>query len=336
MTDPVAGSPDLAVPAVQPQRIVAVVVTHDRCAQLAQTVTRLLAEAVDRVVVVDNASSDGTADWLASVNDGRLLALRLDENRGGAGGFAEGVRLATAQFDPDWILVMDDDARPDPGTLARFRAMDHGGVGAVAAAVYQTEGGICDMNRPSVNPFWHRAAFVRTLMGGGRMGFHLPDSAYQGAALLPVDAASFVGLFLSRAAIAATGLPDGRLFIYGDDVLYTLSMRRAGVSLIFAPDLHFQHDFKTFDGTSRAFKPLWKTYYHHRNLMLVYHSAAGWLFWPALLLILPKWLMKARHYGADRRLYLRLLALAISDGLTGRLTRSHADVVARAMEKAPV
>ena len=324
MTDSSAGSPDLAI------SIVAVVVTYNRQMQLAQTVTRLLAESVDHLIVVDNASSDGTADWLATVNDLRLHVLRLDENRGGAGGFAAGMQQATVQFDPDWVLVMDDDARPEVGALDRFRAMDRSGFGAIAAAVYNTAGGICDMNRPSENPFWHRDVFLKTLMGGGRMGFHLPDSAYDGEALTQIDAASFVGLFLSRAAIAATGLPDGRLFIYGDDVLYTLSMRRAGVDLVFAPALHFQHDFKTFDGTSRAFKPLWKTYYHHRNLMLVYHSAAGWLFWPALLLILPKWLIKARHYGADRGLYLRLLSLAITDALRGNLSRSHAEVVARA------
>ncbi len=324
MTEGLAGLHDPA------PRILAVVVTYNRQVQLAQTVTRLLAEQVDDLIVVDNASTDDTAAWLNSVGDRRLHVLRLDENRGGAGGFAEGMRLAVAQFDADWILVMDDDARPEPGTLNRFRNMDMAGIAAVAAAVYKTDGGICDMNRPSVNPFWHREAFLRTLMGGGRMGFHLPDTAYSGTDLVPIDAASFVGLFMSRAAIAAAGLPDGRLFIYGDDVLYTLSMRRAGLELVFAPALRFEHDFKTFDDTSRAFKPLWKTYYHHRNLMLVYRSAAGWLFWPALLLILPKWLMKARHYGEDRGLYMRLLTLAIGDALRGKLNRTHPEVVARA------
>ena len=324
MTEAPAGSHDPAA------RLLAVVVTHNRQAQLAQTVTRLLAERIDDLIVVDNASTDDTATWLGAVNDRRLHVLRLAENRGGAGGFAEGIKLAMAQFQADWIVVMDDDARPEPGALDRFRAMDTARIGAVAAAVYQTGGGICDMNRPSVNPFWHRQVFLRTLLGGGRMGFHLSDSAYAGTDPVAIDAASFVGLFLSRAAIAATGLPDGRLFIYGDDVLYTLSMRRAGVDLVFAPDLRFEHDFKTFDGASRAFKPLWKTYYHHRNLMLVYRFAAGWLFWPALLLILPKWLMKARYYGADRGLYLRLLTLAIRDGLFRNLNRRHSEIVARA------
>lgn len=311
-------------------RIVAVVVTHNRLAQLEQTVERLLLEPVDQVIVVDNASSDGTAERLGRIEDPRLHLIALDRNLGGAGGFEEGLRQAMAHHAPDWCVVMDDDARPEPGTIARFRALDKTGADGVAAAVYTTDGGICDMNRPSVNPFWHRDVFWRTALGRGRMGFHLPDAAYRLKSPTDIDAASFVGLFLSADALRKTGLPDGRLFIYGDDVLYTLSMRRHGLRLIFAPILQFEHDFKTFAAETRAFRPLWKTYYHHRNLMLVYRSAAGMLFWPALLLILPKWLMKARYYQDDRKTYLRLLGLAIMDALRGKLGRSHAEIVARA------
>ena len=92
-------------------------------------------------------------------------------------------------------------------------------------------------------------------MGGGRMGFHLGNDAYEAKSATPIDAASFVGLFLSRSAIKATGFPDGRLFIYGDDVLYTLAMRRAGQGVIFVPSIRFEHDFKTFEAASRAFRP---------------------------------------------------------------------------------
>ena len=325
MTQPLAGSPDLA----GPLRIAAVVVTHNRLAQLELTIERLLTEAVDHVILVDNASTDGTAERFGPINDPRFHLIRLDRNRGGAGGFEEGLRQAVALYDPDWCVVMDDDARPDVGAIARFRSMDLAGLGGVAAAVYTTDGSICDMNRPSVNPFWNLAAFVRTLFGRGRMGFHLANDAYAASTTTPIDAASFVGLFLSRAAIAATGLPDGRLFIYGDDVLYTLAMRRAGQRLAFAPGIRFEHDFKTFAAESRAFSPLWKTYYHHRNLLFVYHSAAGLMFWPALLLVVPKWLLKARYYGKDRGLYLRLLRLALWDAMRGKLNRSHAQVVAR-------
>ena len=104
-------------------RIVAVVVTHDRLAQLQVTLARLLASDpahLAAVLVVDNASPDGTRDWLAGQGDARLHVLRMAVNGGGAGGFAAGMRHAMAHLAPDWVLVMDDDARPEPDALARF------------------------------------------------------------------------------------------------------------------------------------------------------------------------------------------------------------------------
>ena len=53
--------------------LAAVVVTHDRLDHLRITLDRLLAQRVRHVVVVDNASTDGTADWLARQQDPRLI-----------------------------------------------------------------------------------------------------------------------------------------------------------------------------------------------------------------------------------------------------------------------
>lgn len=317
-------------------RLVAVVVTHNRLAQLQVTLARLLAhppELLAGVVVVDNRSTDGTPAWLDAQTDPRLIVLRLEENRGGAGGFEAGLRLAAERLDPDWLVVMDDDARPEPGALAAFAAMDRTGWAALAAAVRYPAGGICEMNRPSRNPFWHAGAFVRTLLGGGRAGFHLGDAAYAQAAVQPVDAASFVGLFLSRAALARAGFPDGGLFLYGDDVIYTLRLSAAGGRIGFAPGVRFEHDCSSLaQGGGHALRPIWKTYYNYRNGLLAYRLAAGpvW-FWPVLAVVVPKWAWRARHQPKGlRALYLRLLARAVADGLAGHTARPHAEVLAMA------
>lgn len=319
-------------------RLVAVVVTHNRCAQLETTLSRLAAEPGDllhAVVVVDNRSTDGTEELLAShwaASQDRVVVHRSGTNLGGAGGFALGIRLAVERFDPDWVVVMDDDARPAPGALAAFQGGDHAGWDAVAAAVYFPAGDICEMNRPSRNPFWSGAGIVRLLRhvvtGRGRDGFHIPRTAYQDMDPTPIDAASFVGLFLSRRAIALAGYPDARLFIYGDDVLYTLGLRERGGRICFHPQVRFEHDFSTIHTAEKRFLPLWKSYYHHRNLLIVYRRAAGILFWPALLLVLPKWVLKVRYHAGERRAYLRLLARAVRDGLTLRLDVALADIQA--------
>lgn len=320
-------------PMAAAQRLVAVVVTHNRLEQLRTTLAALFAAAPEdlaAILVVDNASTDGTGDWLADQAEARLQVLRLATNTGGAGGFEAGMKRAMAQFAPDWIVVMDDDARPDPGTLRAFHARDRSAHDAWAAAVRHPDGRICDINRPSINPFWNRAAFLRTAAGGGREGFHLMPADYEGAALRQVDAASFVGLFVSAAAIARIGYPDGRLFVYGDDVLYTLKLRQSGGSIAFDPGLRFEHDFSTIDAGDRRFRPLWKSYYHYRNLLIVYRVAAGWLFWPALMAVLPKWLSKVRHHDGDRATFLRLLRRAMRDGLAGRTGVDHAEILALA------
>lgn len=312
-------------------RLVAVVVTHNRLAQLQVTLPRLLdspARDLAALLVVDNASSDGTAAWLAGQDDPRLRVLRLDTNRGGAGGFERGMRAAVADFDPDWIVVMDDDARPAPGALARFHGADRSGAEAWAAAVYHPDGRICDMNRPSVNPFWHREVLLGMLGGAGRDGFHLGPDDYAARTPRDIDGTSFVGLFVSRAAIARVGFPDGRLFLYGDDVLYTLGLTRAGGRIRFDPALHFEHDFSTMTESDRRFRPLWKSYYHYRNLLMVYRMAAGAFFWPALAVVLPKWLIKVRHHSGQRRAYLRLLSRAVAHGLSRNTDVAHAQVVA--------
>ena len=316
-------------------RVVAVVVTYNRLAQLQVTLPRLLASKpayLDAVLVVDNASTDGTADWLACQSDPRLEVMRCRTNLGGAGGFETGMRQAMAQFDPDWILVMDDDARPEETALETFHAHDRADAEAWAAAVYHPDGRICDMNRPSVNPFWNPAVLRRTVTGGGRNGFHIGQAEYAASHPTAIDGASFVGLFVSRRAIDRVGFPDGTLFIYGDDVLYTLGLRVAGGEIRFDPALRFEHDFSTMDRGSPRIRPLWKVYYHTRNLVLVYRLAAGWLFWPILPLIALKWLLKVRYYEGVRTRYLGLFARGLRDGLLRRTKVGHERVKAWAAE----
>ena len=316
-----------------PSRLVAVVVTHDRLDKLKPTIARLLDSAPEHlaaIVVLDNASTDETANWLASLDSPRLDIVTSRVNLGGAGGFETGMRHAVAQHDPDWLVVMDDDARPLPGALEAFHALPPHQWDAIAAAVYFPDGRICEMNRPSRNPFWHWRLFLRTFRKG-RNGFHIPHAEYDGDGC-EIDVTSFVGFFISRKALAMAGYPDGRLFLYGDDGLYTLGLSRKGGRIAFLPQVAFEHDFTTFGGSGVAsgqrFRPLWKVYYHHRNLLLLYRMAAGWLFWPALLIVLPKWFSKVRHHPGSRRAFLQLMSRAVLDGLLNRLDISH-DAVRR-------
>lgn len=311
--------------------LVAVVVTYNRLSQLQITVDRLLNSAPEHlqtVVVVDNASTDDTATWLAAQDDPRLRIHRSEINAGGAGGFETGMRIAMDEFDPDWLVLMDDDGRPQADALKTFHHLDLGKWDAIAAAVYDDKGEICDMNCPSRNPFWNLRVFLRTsLRLGGRSGFHLKPSDYAGTQPVDIDITSFVGFFIRGAAVKRNGYPDPSLFVYGDDALYSLSLRKAGGAIAFHPQIKFEHAFQTFQNEDRRFRPLWKLYYYHRNLLLLYRAASGPLFGLVLLVFLPKWALKVRHHSGETRAFTRYMWRAISHGLRRHTNVAHDDVV---------
>jgi len=99
----------------------AVVVTYNRSALVASCLDALAAQStpVAGIVVVDNASSDGTPEYLRErgyLDRPGVRLETLESNRGGAGGFSHGVRIARAE-PGDWIWLLDDDAEPAPGAL---------------------------------------------------------------------------------------------------------------------------------------------------------------------------------------------------------------------------
>ena len=319
-------------------RLVAVVVTHQRRAQIELTLAALLASPeheLAALVVVDMATTDGTSELLASQTDPRLCVLRLEENLGGAGGFAFGLRHAMAHLAPDWLVVMDDDARPRPGALAVFHALNLDGLDGFAAAVLLPDGTPSDMNRPTMNPFWHPGVMLRTLAGRGREAFHLRAEDYTRPGLRPVDGASFVGFFLRAQVIEKHGYPDASLFVNGEDALYTLGLTKAGCRLGFDPSVVFEHNASTYSRGDPRFRPLWRLYYMHRNQIIVYRLATGVFLLPVLCLFVPRWLWRIRAYSGERGRFLQLFGLALLDGLRHRTDRPHAQIVARALGQRP-
>jgi GT2 family glycosyltransferase len=308
-------------------RLAAVVVSFNRLAALRVTLGRLLEEPVDHVVVVDSGSTDGSRDWLATLDARQVTVILQAENRGGASGFETGLRAAVDRLDPDWCVLMDDDAYPEPGAITRFRALDTAGFDAVAAAVRLPSGQIAEFNRPWHAPFAGIRATARLLRG--RAGFHIPDADYESPrSLVPIDGASFVGYFIARSGIARAGFPDGRLFIYGDDVLYSLRLGARGGKMGFAPAIGFVHDCGIVNPRAIV-RPLWKTYYLYRNRWHVYRAAAGpLLFWPIMSAMAASWFARSLRLAApERRRYLRLTRLALADAMSGTFDRSHAEIL---------
>lgn len=306
-------------------RVTAVIVTCNRLAMLKTVLAHTLAQNFAAVVVVNNASQDGTQAWLETQTDSRLHCLHETANSGGAGGFARGMDYAAHQTGCDWLVCFDDDAWPQPGALRLFQSLPlPPSVGGVAAAVYFPNGAVCDMNRPGLNPFASAAKFFRLLTSRKRT-FAIAPESYRHSKPVQVDYASFVGFFVRAELVRGPlGLPQKELFIYADDTLYTWKLRCLGQKILFVPAIRFTHDCTTTVSFTRN---RWKIYYIVRNRILFYKKIAGWLFAPfAPLLLLSVLKLYWKNRGTP---HIRTLMLAgLRDGLRNDTSRTHGSIMA--------
>ena len=87
--------------------IAIVVLTHNRLHLVSKCVENVLlrtSDATREIVIWDNASTDGTAEYLDTVNDPRLRVIRSEQNVG-QNGYARAFRETTAPY----LLELDDD-----------------------------------------------------------------------------------------------------------------------------------------------------------------------------------------------------------------------------------
>lgn len=307
--------------------VAAVIVTCNRLEMLQKVLDHTLAQAFAAVVVVNNASTDGTAAWLETCTDPRLHCLHETVNSGGAGGFARGMDYAARQTGCDWLVCFDDDSWPHPEALSTFQALRlPPAVGGVAAAVYFPSGAVCDMNRPGINPFASAGKFL-SLLRQRTYSFGIDPARYTQSTPLPVDYASFVGFFVRAELVRGPlGLPQTDLFIYADDTLYAWKLRCLGLTLLFVPDIHFIHDCKT---TVSFTNNRWKMYYIVRNRILFYKKISGRVF-PLFLPLLLLSILKLYRRNKDLACIRALVLAGVRDGLRSDTSRTHANVVALA------
>lgn len=186
------------------------VVTYNRKALLRECLQALMDQTrpADEVLVVDNASDDGTREMLER-EFGQVRVLSLTENVGGAGGFHEGMKQAY-QEGYGWLWLMDDDSIPEASALEELlsslpalRTLDKSPV-LLASKVIWTDGDLHPMNAPQ--PLTAGRSLFTEALGRGYM---------------LIRSASFVSMLLNRDAVGRYGLPYKDYFVWGDDLEYS-------------------------------------------------------------------------------------------------------------------
>jgi len=248
------------------------VVAHNNLAALPDTIAALEHAGCpdERITIVDIASTDGTAAWIAREHP-RVRVRRLDRNEGPNPARNVGLTEATERF----VLLMDADVRLLADTLPPLHAAMHADASVKVAApivvrserpdVIQYAGGALHYMCEAVNPF------------GGR------PVTDRGSSPLDIGAAPACALLIDRQAAIDIGLFDERYFMGKDDGDFIHRMHMSGYRIRELPASLVLHDTRP--------RSDWMFYYQIRNrwhfILKNYEARTILALLPALLVHEP-------------------------------------------------
>ena len=297
-------------------QITTVIVTYNRKTLLIRCLTAVTAQTCkpDRIIIVNNASTDGTLDLLQSegwLSRPDVIFISMGENTGGAGGFAAGLKYAT-ETGANWVWMMDDDAEPHHDALEHLAARQ-----LIPENIYG-----------SVAVFDGKLSWPMMPFGGGKKDSI--NTVEQLADEVDVKFIPFLGILISAAMVKRIGLPDAGFFLAADDVEYCTRARKAGAKIILIGNSRLNHPASEryrlwlpgFEFFSLKLPP-WKRYYDVRNRLFIARAHYGLKLWYSTIpgsffrLIATLW-----HEG-NRWLQIKAFLAGMTDGLLGKKGKRH-------------
>lgn len=297
-------------------------VAYNRADLLREALTALGEQTrpVDRIIIVDNASTDGSAEVAAEMVarfGGAAELIPLTTNTGGAGGFAVGIAAALTDPNVDWVWVMDDDTIPTPTALAEalethedYRATGPDDLAVMGSRVVWTDGDDHPMNTPKpkigADPVERaRAASVNAM---------------------EIRSISFVSAFLRAARIRDLGLPLADYFLWNDDFEYSARMLR-GARGLFVPASVVLHKTKIRGSSDQD--PGARFFFEVRNKLWVFRYSRALKSWEKIAYFgasIRRW-VRTFKASSDRALLRDGLKRGLREGLRAR-PRATSDVLA--------
>jgi rhamnopyranosyl-N-acetylglucosaminyl-diphospho-decaprenol beta-1,3/1,4-galactofuranosyltransferase len=190
-------------------KVSAVIVTHNRKDLLRECLEALLSQTrpLDEIIVIDNASMDGTVSMVRS-GFPEVTYVGLPDNIGGAGGFHEGMRIAYEKS-YDWIWVMDDDGVPDEDCLKRLMECAYRYQIKVLSPLVINQSDDENFRFIPVDEKYKKY-----------MELKCKEIKVQFPEVFPYGLSIFHGLLISSDVINKIGFPKRELFIWGEEYDY--------------------------------------------------------------------------------------------------------------------
>jgi N-acetylglucosaminyl-diphospho-decaprenol L-rhamnosyltransferase len=229
------------------------------------------------VVVVDNASHDGSADAARAA----FPAVRVIEN-GANLGFARANNIGLRATAAPYALILNSDAELRPGCLEALCGLleRRPELGAVGPRTLGADGRIQLSFGPALTPLaeWRQRRLVKGLRAGAPWA--LREVEQMAAREHEPDWLSASCLLARRAALDAVGGFDEGFFLYEEDVDLCVRLRRAGWRLLFTPAAEVVHQL----GRSMEKAPALARLEYDRSHLRYYRKHNG-VFWTLALRI---------------------------------------------------
>jgi len=232
-------------------------------------------------LVVDNASSDGSAEYI-SKNFPNVKLIVNSTNLRFAGGNNVGIDYAMANG-ADYILLLNNDTLVSPDFLSRLveAAEENSKIGMVGPKIYYYN---------SQNVIWFAGGGIDWRSGWTyHVGIHEVD---RGQYDRKVETNYITGccLLVKRAVIEKIGNLDESYAMYGEDVDWCIRASRAGFKLLYVPSSIIWHKVSASAGGNFSWFKNWNKLKSQIKLMWRY---AKWYHWITILILLPMRILTA-------------------------------------------
>ncbi|MHC5025253.1 MAG: glycosyltransferase family 2 protein [Planctomycetota bacterium] len=235
-----ATRPDQATPGSKGRTPISfIVVSWNTRDMLLALLQRLEAIPDSETVVVDNASSDGSADAVAA-DAPNVTLIRNDSNAG----FAAGVNLGLGAARHPLVLLVNTDAVVDAEAIDTLRAYAdaHPEAGIIGPRVLNEDRTIqssCWRFPSLLNLFLLASCLYRVFPNSGFWNRERPAARLASAG--PVDAVSGCAFLVRRTLLERIGTLDESFFMYAEDTDLCLRAWQAGCEVHYTPDAEIVH-----------------------------------------------------------------------------------------------
>lgn len=261
---------DIVIHTLQP---VSIVIVNYNAGLLLVRCVRAALEQAQRVIVVDNASTDLSIEELVHCfpADSRLKIIATGKNSG----FAAGCNIGLSASTQPYILFLNPDCMLSPGALQRMiQVMESDPhIGMVGGYLVNPDGSEQGGGRRAMPSPWR--AFVRAV-GLYRLEKYWPQLFFDfhlNKQPLPhtpveVDAISGALMLVRREAIDDVGSWDENYFLHCEDLDWCMRFKQKNWKIIFVPDAPATH----FQGTCSHSRPFFVAWHKHKGMLRFYHK----------------------------------------------------------------